>query len=49
MLGNVFREKCVLLRRLNGIQKVVDYGCNPFLDDLESKLKRELEDLLKAE
>ncbi|KAL4300764.1 hypothetical protein AHAS_Ahas17G0233500 [Arachis hypogaea] len=49
VFGNVFKRKRKLLGRIAGIQKTQSYGRNPFLEDLERELNRELEQILEQE
>lgn len=44
-----FRQKKILLARIEGIQKVLAYCNNPFLADLEHNLKNELHLILLRE
>ncbi|XP_029148790.1 uncharacterized protein [Arachis hypogaea] len=49
VFGNLFRRKRRILNRIAGIQNAHSYGCNPFLDDLEKELSRELATILDQE
>ncbi|XP_057746094.1 uncharacterized protein LOC130965343 [Arachis stenosperma] len=47
--GNIFKTKRRLLNRIEGIQRSNSYGRNLYLEDLEQKLNRELDDILDKE
>lgn len=46
-IGNIFKEKHILLARIDGNQKALEKGYNPFLLDLSGRLQDELEIILK--
>ncbi|KAL4330208.1 hypothetical protein AHAS_Ahas13G0377100 [Arachis hypogaea] len=47
--GNIFKMKRRLLNRIEGIQRSNSYGRNSYLEELEQKLNRELDDILDKE
>lgn len=48
-IGNIFKEKRILLARLDGIQKALEKGFNSFLLELNTTLQIELERILNEE
>ncbi|KAL4390846.1 hypothetical protein AHAS_Ahas03G0185900 [Arachis hypogaea] len=47
--GNIFKIKRRIMNRLAGIQRSNSYGQNPFLDQLEVSLNKDLNDILDKE
>ncbi|RYR24105.1 hypothetical protein Ahy_B02g057597 isoform A [Arachis hypogaea] len=49
IFGNIFKAKRRIMNRLGGIQRCNSYGQNPFLDQLEVNLNKELNEILDKE
>ncbi|RYQ95391.1 uncharacterized protein [Arachis hypogaea] len=49
IFGNIFKANRTILNRITGIQRSASYGNNPFLEELEQKLNKELNDILDRE
>ncbi|KAL4394223.1 uncharacterized protein [Arachis hypogaea] len=49
VFGHVRRQKRKIINRIEGIQRASSYEKNPFLEKLEAKLNKELEDILDKE
>ncbi|XP_061370265.1 uncharacterized protein LOC133312983 [Gastrolobium bilobum] len=47
--GNIFRRKNIILRRIEGIQRRLDFGPNYFLEKKKEELRGELEETLVQE
>ena len=49
MFGHIIRRKKRLINRIEGIQCKIQSGWNPFLEDLEAQLQKELHETLQQE
>lgn len=49
MFGHIYRKKTELIGRIRGFQRATQFRDNPFLENLEVRLKEELQDILNRE